>query len=48
MGSDRYFLNIWIRLLTIYDSKRGINWIWQSLDSISIKSSLRKKGNHLE
>ena len=34
------FKKIWIRLLTIYDSKRGIKWIWQSLDSISIKSSL--------
>ena len=42
------FKKIWIRLLTIYDSKRGIKWIWQSLDSISIKSSLRKKGNDLE
>jgi hypothetical protein len=34
------FKNIWTRLLTVYDNKRGINWIWQSLDSISIKSPL--------
>ena len=34
------FKNIWTRLLKVYDNKRGINWIWQSLDSISIKSPL--------
>ncbi len=32
--------NIWTRLLKEYDSKRGIKLIWQSLDSISIKSPL--------
>src|SRR5215212_5252831 len=32
------FKNIWIKLLKIYDSKKGIKWHWQSIDSISIKS----------
>jgi hypothetical protein len=34
------FKKIWIRLLKEYDSKKGIKWIWQSLDSMSIKSPL--------
>ena len=34
------FKRIWIRLLKEYDNKKGIGWIWQSLDSISIKSPL--------
>lgn len=34
------FKKIWIKLLTIYDNLNGINWTWQSLDSISIKSPL--------
>ena len=34
------FKNIWAKLLEEYHSKRGIKWIWQSLDSISIKSPL--------
>ncbi len=34
------FKKIWIRLLEIYDDLIGINWTWQSLDSISIKSPL--------
>ena len=29
-----------VRLLKIYDNMIGINWAWQSLDSISIKSPL--------
>ncbi len=32
------FKKIWIRLLEIYGDLIGINWTWQSLDSISIKS----------
>ena len=28
------------RLLKIYEDEIGINWTWQSLDSISIKSTL--------
>ena len=34
------FKKIWIRLLKEYDSKIGIKLIWQSMDSISIKSPL--------
>jgi transposase len=34
------FKKIWIRLLRIYDGKKGVKWTWQSLDSISIKSPL--------
>jgi transposase len=34
------FKNIWIKLLEIYDEMIGINWTWQSIDSISIKSPL--------
>ena len=34
------FKNIWIKLLKIYDGMIGINWTWQSIDSISIKSLL--------
>ncbi len=35
------FKNMWIKLLEIYDNKKGIKWMWwQSLDSISIKSPL--------
>ena len=39
-GINWMFSNIWIRLLKIYDYLIGINWTWQSLDSISIKSPL--------
>ena len=38
------FKNIWIKLLEIYDDLIGINWTWQSLDSISIKSPLGERG----
>jgi transposase len=34
------FKNTWIKLLKIYNIKIGINWTWQSIDSISIKSPL--------
>jgi len=34
------FKNIWIELLKEYDCKEGIKLIWQSIDSISIKSPL--------
>jgi transposase len=34
------FRKIWIKVLDEYDNKIGIKWIWQSLDSISIKSPL--------
>jgi transposase len=38
------FKKIWIRLLNEYGNKKGIKWIWQSIDSISIKSSLGGTG----
>ena len=31
----RVFEKLWIRLLKIYDYIRGIEWEWQSLDSVS-------------
>ena len=34
------FKKIWIKVLEEYDNKIGIKLIWQSLDSISIKSPL--------
>ncbi len=34
------FKKIWIRLLKEYGYKEGIKWMWQSIDSISIKSPL--------
>ena len=38
------FKKIWIILLKEYDNKKGIKWMWQSIDSISIKSTF--KGVH--
>jgi transposase len=34
------FKKIWVKLLKEYDNKKGIKWMWQSIDSISIKSPL--------
>jgi len=34
------FNKMWIKLLKVYDKEVGINWTWQSIDSISIKSPL--------
>lgn len=34
------FEKMWIKLLKNYDKEIGIDWIWQSIDSISIKSPL--------
>ena len=34
------FKKTWVRLLKSYDGVVGINWTWQSIDSISIKSPL--------
>ena len=37
----RVFEKLWIRLLEIYDDIRGgIEWEWQSLDSVSVKAPL--------
>ena len=35
------FKKIWAKLLEEYDNKIGIKLVWQSLDSISIKSPLQ-------
>ena len=40
IGSIGIFKKIWIRLLKEYDHKIGIKLTWQSIGSISIKSSL--------
>jgi len=34
------FKKTWARLLKVYDKEICIDWTWQSLDSISVKSSL--------
>jgi len=34
------FKKAWINILKIYNDLIGINWTWQSIDSISIKSPL--------
>src|SRR6476659_1709558 len=34
------FKKTWIKLSKIYDKEMGINWNWQSIDSISVKSPL--------
>jgi hypothetical protein len=39
-GLIRVFEKLWIRLLEIYDDIRGIEWEWQSLDSVSVKAPL--------
>jgi transposase len=39
------FQKLWVRLLKIYDDIHGINWIWQSLDSVTtIKAPLGGTG----
>jgi transposase len=40
VGKRRVFEKLWIRLLEIYDDIRGIEWEWQSLDSVSVKAPL--------
>jgi transposase len=37
---SKVFQKLWVRLLEVYDDLRGISWIWQSLDSVSIKAPL--------
>jgi transposase len=34
------FQKLWVRLLKVYDDMRGIDWKWQSLDSLSVKAPL--------
>ena len=35
---SKVFQRLWVRLLQVYDDLTGIKWIWQSLDSISVKA----------
>ncbi len=37
---SKVFQKLWVMLLEVYDDLRGISWIWQSLDSVSIKAPL--------
>ena len=39
-NSADIFKKVWIKLLKTYDDCIGINWTWQSIDSISVKSPL--------
>jgi len=34
------FERLWTRLLGVYDNLAGIQWNWQSLDSVSVKAPL--------
>jgi transposase len=38
------FQKLWVRLLKIYDDMRGIDWKWQSLDSVSVRAALGGTG----
>ncbi|MGC2598313.1 MAG: IS5 family transposase [Nitrososphaeraceae archaeon] len=37
---SKVFQRLWSRLLKVYDGIVGIQWKWQSLDSISVKAHL--------
>jgi transposase len=39
-SSSKVFRKLWARLLKAYDDVVGIQWNWQSLDSIAIKAHL--------
>ena len=38
--SKSIFQKLWVMLLEVYDDINGIEWEWQSLDSVSVKSPL--------
>lgn len=38
--SSKVFQKLCVKLLKVYDDLKGISWIWQSLDSVSIKTPL--------
>jgi transposase len=42
-SSSNVFKKLWTRLLKVYDDVVGIQWRWQSLDSVSIKAPLGGK-----
>jgi transposase len=37
---SKVFQKLYVKLLKVYDDLKGISWIWQSLDSVSIKAPL--------
>ena len=41
--TSKVFQKLWTRLLKVYDGIVGIQWKWQSLDSISVKAPLGGK-----
>jgi len=40
VGRRGVFARIWAKLLQRHDDARGIKWMWQSLDSSSVKAPL--------
>jgi len=42
-SSSKVFQKLWTRLLKEYDRVVGIQWNWQSLDSVSVKAPLGGK-----
>ena len=40
---SKVFQKLWARLLKVYDDVVGIQWNWQSLDSVSVKAPLGGK-----
>jgi transposase len=40
---SKVFQRLWTRLLRVYDDLVGIQWNWQSLDSVSVKAPLGGK-----
>ena len=42
-STSKIFQRLWTRLLKVYDGIVGIQWKWQSLDSISVKAPLGGK-----
>lgn len=42
-SSSKVFQKLWARLLKLYDDVVGIQWKWQSLDSVSVKAPLGGK-----
>ena len=42
-SSSKVFQKLWARLLKLYDDVVGIQWKWESLDSVSINAPLGGK-----
>ena len=42
-STSKVFQKLWTRLLKVYDGIVGIQWRWQSLDSVCIKTPLGGK-----